>query len=226
MTPLALAALTLLAPTTLADHTTGPAPSESSLLILLMGEPDFDFDLVEGVGAEDPVTPSTIGADGMRILACEEFVAGMEHWTAFDSIACTDGYSMEELKRLLAGSDPEGVPQEIADADYLLLVHDLEVRLRMFRVGTPPDDSIHERLRVACRHMFWDKSARAAVDEGVHALSRYGRPPNTIQRWLGVVWVRLDWRDAMDPLARSITRGSPFRERQKAEVDERYRGLD
>ncbi len=226
MTLTALAACALLTPAAVAKPPPSQPPASSSLLILMMGEPDFDFDLVESIGAADVITPSTVGLDGMRLLACEELVAGMEHWTAFDTIACTDGYSMEELKRHLAASDSDGVPQAIAEADYLLLIHDFEVRLRMFEVGTPPDQSIHERLRVACRHLFWDKGAHAAVDDGVHALSRYGHPPNTIQRWLGTAWVRLDWRDAVDPLARSITRGSPFRDRQKVEVDPRYRGLD
>jgi hypothetical protein len=223
-----LATLVLLTPATLAKTPLEHPPEASNLLILLVGEADFEFDLVWVEGEMgDPVTPSTIGRDGMRLAACEDLVSGMEHWTAFEHIECVDYYEIEEVKRHLASSDPADVPEEIAEADYLLVVQDLEISLRGFFIGeTHTVGNYRERLRIGCNHVFWDKHGSRAVDTGSHVASRFGKPPSLLGMAMGKTWERLDWRDVMDPVTRSITRGSPFHDRQKVEVDKRYKGLD
>lgn len=226
MTTGILAILALLAPLAHAGAALERPPDQSKLLILLVGEAEFDFDFVTVDGPmEDPVTPSVIGIDGMRQAACEDLVAGMEHWTAFDEIECVDWYQLSEIKAALSTSHAEDVPEEIRWADYLLLVQDFEIRLRGFLLGQGIE-SYREQLRISCAHVFWDKHAHEAVHSGDAHHSRFGKPPNFLQRLAGKQWVRLDWRDGMDPIARGITKGSPFREKQKVEVDDRYRGLD
>ncbi len=57
MIPAALTVLMLLVPPGQAKSELSKPPAASKLLILLMGEPEFDFDLVVGDGVADPGSP-------------------------------------------------------------------------------------------------------------------------------------------------------------------------